>query len=100
MKKAFTAAFLFCLASSIANARDPVTVDLVKELKCSEAEFVIRHFAENYGEKPLWVGKSNTNSHITLLVNKEKRSWTLVEYDSKMACVLGAGDISSSNEVF
>ena len=100
MKKAITAAFLFCLASSIANARDPALVDLVKEMKCSEAEFVIRHFAETYDEKPLWVGKTTVNSHITLLVNKEKRSWTLVEYDSKMACVLGAGEISSSAEVF
>jgi hypothetical protein len=48
---------------------------------------------------PLWVGKTNTGTHITLLVNKEKRSWTMIEYDVSIACVLGAGDTSSKPEI-
>jgi hypothetical protein len=99
MKQAITAAFLFCLASSIANAQE--VIELNKPLKCGDAQFVMTHFATEYGEKPLWVAKDKaTSSHITLLVNKETRSWTLLQYDSSIACVLGAGETSSSNEVF
>lgn len=90
-------AFLFCLLGPIANAQE--IVDLVKPLKCSDAETVMNHFKDNFKEAPLWVGKTTTGTHITLLVNKETRSWTLVEYDVKFACVLGAGDISSKPEI-
>ena len=92
-------AFLFCLASSIANAQE--IIELTKPVKCGKAEWVMNHFAQEYGEMPLWVGKDKTTgSHITLLVNKETKTWTLTQYDSGMACVLGAGDAGSSNEVF
>jgi len=91
-------AFLFCLASSIANAQE--VIELTKPMKCGNAEYVMTHFSTEYGEKPLWVGKEISGSHITLLVNKEKKTWTLIQYDSKLACVLGAGQVSSSNEVF
>ena len=93
-----TMAFLFCLAGSIAHAQE--VIDLSKPVKCSNAEFVMNHFLKEYGEMPLWVGKESTGNHITLLVNKDKKTWTLVQYDSNMACVLGTGETSSSNEVF
>jgi hypothetical protein len=31
------------------------------------------------------------------LVNKETRSWTMIEYDTRLACVLGAGEDRSSS---
>jgi len=92
-------AFLFCLAGSIAHAQE--IIDLNKPLKCSDAQSVMNYFVDTHKEVPAWVGKSVHNTRITLLVNKETRSWTLVEYDDRLACVLGAGeDKSSSNEVF
>jgi hypothetical protein len=74
-------------------------INLSKEMKCSNAEFVMNHFAENYGEVPIWAGKTDFNTHVTLMVNKEKRTWTLVEYDARIACVLGAGQSSSSPDI-
>ena len=96
MKK-LVMAFLFCLLGPIANAQE--IIDLVKPLKCSNADTVLNYFRDNFQEAPLWVGKTTTGSFITLLVNKETRSWTLVEYDVKFACVLGAGDTSSNPEI-
>lgn len=90
-------AFLFCLISTIANAQE--IVDLVKPLKCSDAESVMNYFTVNYQEAPLWVGKTTTGTWITLLVNRETRTWTMIEYDVKMACVLGAGETSSKPEI-
>ena len=85
-----TMAFLFCLISSIAHAQE--IIDLQKPLKCSDAQIVMNYFVDTHKETPVWVGKSVHNTHITLLVNKETRSWTMIEYDTRLACVLGAGE--------
>ena len=94
-----TMAFLFCLISSIAHAQE--IIDLQKSLKCSDAQVVMNYFVDTHKETPVWVGKSVHNTHITLLVNKETRSWTMIEYDTKIACVLGAGEdkTGSSSEI-
>jgi hypothetical protein len=89
MKK-LVMAFLFCFISSIANAQE--IIDLNKAMKCSDPQKVMNYFADIHKETPIWVGKTIYNSYITLLMNKESRSWTLIEYDAKLACVLGAGE--------
>ena len=89
-------ALLFCLISSIAHAQE--IIDLTKPMKCSDASSVINYFVDTHKETPVWVGKSVHNTHITLMMNKQTRSWTMIEYDTRIACVLGAGeDKSSSN---
>ena len=90
-----TMAFLFCLISSIAHAQE--IIDLQKSLKCSDAQIVMNYFVDTHKETPVWVGKSVHNTHITLLMNRETRSWTMIEYDSRLACVLGAGEDRSSS---
>jgi hypothetical protein len=82
--------FLFCLTSSISNAQD--IIDLTKSVKCSEVESVITHFLLVQKETPVWVGKTPNNTHIALLTNKESKSWTMIEFDSRLACVLGVGE--------
>lgn len=74
-------------------------INLTKSIKCSNAESVMQYFTEQYKEMPVWVGKTTNGTHVTLLVNKEKRSWTLIEYDSKLACILGAGDATSNPDI-
>jgi len=65
---------------------------LNKPMKCAPAQAVFEEFSQLFGEKPLWAGKEeNTTSYITLLSNKDTGSWTLVQYDSRTACVLGTG---------
>lgn len=90
-------AFLFCLISPIANAQE--IIDLNKPMKCSKAEQVMNYFVQGFNENPIWVGKTTNGTHITLLVNKEKNTWTMVEYDAVLACVLGAGDAQSKPEI-
>jgi hypothetical protein len=88
-------ALLFCLISSIAHAQE--IIDLTKLLKCSDAQTVMNYFVDTHKETPVWVGKSVYNTHITLLMNKETRSWTMIEYDTRLACVLGAGEDQSGS---
>jgi hypothetical protein len=90
-------AFLFCLAGSIVHAQE--MLELNKPLKCGKAEWVLNYFKESYGETPKWVGQDNSSpsytTYIVLLSNQEKRTWTLVQYDANLACVLGAGQSAS-----
>jgi len=98
MKKLSTVAFLFCLTSSIANAQE--IIDLTKPVKCGDAEWVMNHFTGEYGERPQWVGKDgNSNSYVTLLINKETGTWTLLQYDGRLACVLSTGQSASSSNI-
>lgn len=90
-------AFLFCLASSIANAQQ--IIDLTKPMKCSDAQTVMNYFTDTHKESPVWVGKTVHGTHIALLANKETRSWTMIEYDTKLACVLGAGEEKTSSNL-
>ena len=96
--KNYIMAFLFCLSGSIANAQEEVfTINV--PLRCGKADQILNFFAQQYQEKPIWVGKSLRNTHVTLLVNKEKNTWTLVEYDAGLACILGGGQAGSSPNI-
>jgi len=88
-------ALLFCLISSIAHAQE--IIDLQKPLKCSDAQAIMNYFVDTHKETPVWVGKSVQNTYVTLLMNRETRSWTIIEYDTKLACVLGAGEDKSGS---
>lgn len=90
-------ALLFCLTSLIANAQN--IIDLTKPLKCSDAQTVMNYFTDVFKETPVWVGKTVHNTHITLLANRETKSWTMIEYDTKLACVLGAGEEKTSSSL-
>ena len=89
-------AFLFCLLSPIANAEP---FELRKVIICDKAEIIFNTLASKFDEKPIWVGKTDRDTYITLTVNKEEHTWTLVEYQSVTACVLGVGQTSSDPEI-
>jgi len=83
---------LFMLAAmfaSISQAQE--VINLTKQLKCSDAQFVMNEFTQKWGESPVWVGKTDNGTNILLLVNREKKTWTILEYNVKIACVLGVG---------
>ena len=91
MKKLLALSLLVCLTGQAQEI-----IQLQKPLKCSNADFVVPYFAKEFGETPVWVGKSDTNTHIALLANKEKKTWTVVEYTDTTACVLGSGKAGSN----
>jgi hypothetical protein len=97
MRKLLAVAFLFCLTHSVVNAQEEI-INLTKPLRCSKPENVFEHFLYYYEETPAWVGKTTNDTHITLLVNKSNRSWTIVEYDSVIACVIAGGNAETSSK--
>ena len=53
--------------------------------------------SSDFKEKPIWMGTEPgvTLSRYSLFVNEETKSWTLIQFDEKIACVLGTGEASS-----
>ena len=88
---------LLALLSSMVYAQE--IIRLTKEMKCSNAEFIMNEFSQNWGESPIWVGKTDHDTHITLMVNKTKRTWTIIEYNARIACVLGVGEGGSNPDI-
>lgn len=88
MKYQVIVAFLFSLSSSIANAE---TFQSNKPVICDTSpEKIIKSLIENYKEKPVWTAKGE-GSNVTLFVNKTTNTWTMLQYTSEWACIIGAG---------
>ena len=86
----FAMAFLFCLASSIVNAQDS---EQSKPVKCFALEPTLKSLRERWKEHPVWIGQGVT-SNFALFMNSSTGSWTFLEFDNDVACVLGMGHSS------
>lgn len=63
-----------------------------RSMKCGNAEKLMVDMQEQYGEKLVWSAKSEQNeSYFGILKNKETGTWTLIQFDSKIGCVVGSG---------
>jgi hypothetical protein len=75
------------LLPALANAQ-PVTVE--KPVVCDIPKTVIESLTGTHQEKPFWVG-SDEKSRYIMLVNEETGTWTMVQFNNKIACILGTG---------
>jgi len=86
MKKLF---FLLALLCAF-NAHSQNTLD--KPVVCMPAKTLFSTLAQKYKEKLYWIGKTESeDSKFALLVNTETNSWTIVEFNKDLACILGNG---------
>ncbi len=69
-----------------------VTVD--KPVQCARTEVLLPGLMNSeYKEHPVWIG-TDEESTFSLFVNEKTKSWTLVQFNQKVACVLGTGEKS------
>ena len=73
MRKTITALALLLSTTTFAQE----IINLAKEMKCSDAQSVMNYFVDIHKEKPVWVGKSVHNTHITLLMNRPTNGWKI-----------------------
>lgn len=79
------------LLPALASAQ-PVTVE--KPVICEKAEVVVSGLlANDFKEQPIWVG-SDEKSKYSIFANSKTGSWTLIQFNSTIACILGAGEKS------
>lgn len=71
---------------------------LSKQVVCGETSTVLQSLTSGeYQEKPNWIGRAdNDDSKYALFVNKKTKSWTFIQFNDKMACILGSGIGSKS----
>ena len=81
---------LILLAPLLASAE---SIQINKPVICDSALLVFQALVEQAGETPIWVGKGDgtDTSRTVLLANEKTKSWTIVQFDKNMACVLGSG---------
>lgn len=70
----------------------PVTTK--KEVYCDKTETLIPILkSKDYEEVPIWFGKADGKMpNYSLFVNQETRSWTIIQFNNELACVLGTGE--------
>jgi hypothetical protein len=77
------------LISSIAQAQ---LSEYERKFTCGETRFVISALTKTAQEKPIWVGTDpETKTQTMILQNTKTLTWTVVQYDQAMACVLHSG---------
>jgi hypothetical protein len=85
--KAFLAGVLLLPALAVAQ-QDYVIVE--KKVVCGEVRKVLQELFVQYNEVPVWSG-DESGTRYSLLTNEQTRSWTLIQFDETVACVIGAG---------
>jgi len=86
MFKIFLLTMIFAVTSVLA---EPRTIN--KPIVCEETHIVLSALlSSEYEELPIWIGNGE-NSRYSLFANEKTKSWTLIQYDEKIACILGAG---------
>jgi hypothetical protein len=81
---------LLFLMSSVAHAQ---LQEYERRLTCGETQFVMSALIKTAQEKPVWGGTDpQTGTQTSILVNAKTLTWTVVQYDHKMACVLQSGE--------
>lgn len=74
----------------------PVTVE--KPVVCEKTEKVIETLQNGqYKELPTWIGYDD-KSRYALFVNTKTKTWTIIQFNETIACVVGAGE--GSRQIF
>lgn len=77
------------LLPALANA-EPVTVE--KPVICDKVKTVIEFLSGgNFKEQPFWVGSDDTSKYV-MMVNEKTGTWTMVQFNDQIACIIGTGE--------
>lgn len=68
----------------------PVTVE--KPVICDKTPRVLAALTSNdIKERPFWLG-TDDESKFSLFVNEQTGAWTFIQFNDKIACILGTGE--------
>jgi hypothetical protein len=65
-----------------------------KEVYCDKTDKLLLILQdEDYQETPIWFGKGEGKTpNYSLLVNQKTKSWTMIQFNNDIACVIGTGE--------
>lgn len=83
-------AFLFGLIIPIAHAQQPFTTN--KPVICDSTKAMIEKMSgPDWKEEPIWVGSDDQSKYV-LMHNEKTRSWTMIQFNGDIACMIGSGE--------
>lgn len=90
MRLAILAIFALCITNSTAQ------IQVEKPIICMDPATLYKSLtSEDIREQILWTGQSESgDSKYLLFSNKKTRTWTFVQLNEKIACILGTGEKS------
>lgn len=76
--------------------------EIEKTVSCGEKKFVISILEKEYGEVPIFLGEDEENNQIGygVTLNKSTGSWTMIQFDGKIMCIVGSGIKASLSNAF
>ncbi len=86
--------FLIFLISLVVTTAFAQPVTTKKEVQCDKTETMLSILRGNdFEEVPIWFGKGDSKApNYSLFVNPETRSWTIIQFNNELSCVLGSGE--------
>jgi hypothetical protein len=68
--------------------------EIKKPVICDKTEIVLKTLSSSdYQEKPIWLGAADEKLvNYSLWVNSSTKSWTIVQFNNDISCVIGTGE--------
>jgi hypothetical protein len=66
--------------------------EINKTVVCDNASDMLPWFKSKHGEEPMWIGNAEKDAMVALVVNSETRTWSIVMYNTDVACLLESGE--------
>ena len=65
-----------------------------KEVYCDNTDKLLLILQNSeFEEVPIWFGKGDGKApNYSLLVNQKTKSWTMIQFNNEIACVIGTGE--------
>ena len=65
-----------------------------KEVYCDNTDKLLLILQNGeFEETPIWFGKGDGKApNYSLLVNQKTKSWTMIQFNNELACVIGTGE--------
>jgi hypothetical protein len=88
---------IFLAISAVLCSQTIAQTVVNKPIVCMETTALLSALtSEELNEKIHWAGKTDTeDSNFVLFVNQKTKSWTMVQMNNKVACILGTGSQST-----
>jgi hypothetical protein len=89
---------LTLLLPSLLTAQ-PIVIQ--KPVTCTETKMLLQGLtSSDYKETPAWLGiePGAEVSKYSVFVNQQTKTWTIIQFNDKIACVLGTG--TDSTQIF
>lgn len=81
---------ILCLTPLILRSQDITKID--KTVNCLSLSIIFQVLSKDYDEQPLFVGEdNNSKTKFIMTLNPKTRTWTMIEYEGNVGCIVGSG---------